>query len=904
MESLPNSNPIKKRTEQVSEKLGVDITQVGKSQEELSSMSVRELRNKYPERYDIYQEIFTAIRHGKDVDAEALDKKREWVQALNNLGEYIQRHHEGDATLRGKQATVFEDLHDFLEEGGTEGYVVLPTGVGKTVLFTEFIEALDVRSMIVVPTQTLVRQTGEKIKQFAPEMEYGSVYAKEKDFGRQATVITYDSFVIGVRNGTINPDDYKALILDEVHESLSPARREAVNTFSDSIKIGFTATPEYSNAKSTENLLKNEIHRLEIREAVEEGLLAPLTCILVRTKADMSTVERKPSGEYDDTEFEAQLRAYSINKACVELYKKAYKGKQAIVFANSIAHSRELEKEFADRNIFAACLDGDVEEDEQIEIIKAYEEGTIEVIIGVDMLTRGFDAPQASVCLNLAPTTSKVRATQRGGRVLRLDEDNPEKEAHIVDFIYEDDRGGKASVLFSTVVGEASVVPSNYSSTRYPGGVGGSGRGSYIPNTSIEGLEIITDVDEVMRISREIEEKEIDFAPDGWLNTADFTRKFSCDARTVQRIAEPYFDDAEYVRIFKPKSGPATQYYSPELVEIITNELTKLDKAPENWMTISAIASRFGVGHKTVKKLVEPYKDNEQYAGVFKTKTGSTDFYSPELIERLASQLNSAEEPPQGWITHNSVMKSLGMGSVTLEKIVEKYEQNSDYVGTYKARLAPTKYYSPELVRIITETYNSAEKPPEGWMSLAVLAKQMEVSPDTLKPLAERYAEDKDYIGTFKPSTGSSTQYYSPKFAELARQELRDVPPPPDGWTSSGIVEKEVSALARRIAESYKENSQYVGIFIGKNGRKAEYYSPEMVEIIKARLIEMSTIPEGWVDTKSVAEQLGLGTSMVDNLTKPYNEDEQYTQRILSAKGVAKRYYSPELVKLLKESRK
>ena len=107
----------------------------------LLSMSAEELKDRFPRRYQIYLELLRdRKKETSQVDGEKLDEMSKWLYVLNSLDRYIQEHHQGtEQTLRPRQINVFEDLRDFTVRGGTQGYIKLPTGVGKTVLFTEFI---------------------------------------------------------------------------------------------------------------------------------------------------------------------------------------------------------------------------------------------------------------------------------------------------------------------------------------------------------------------------------------------------------------------------------------------------------------------------------------------------------------------------------------------------------------------------------------------------------------------------------------------------------------------------------------------------------------------------------------------------------------------------------------------
>jgi superfamily II DNA or RNA helicase len=376
---------------------------------------------------------------------------------IRNLEAYIFEHYTNGGILRKRQIDIFEDLYNFVLEGKTYGKIILPTGVGKTILFLEFIKALNLPSLIVVPTQNLVDQTGEKITQFNPDLEFGKIYAKAKELERQVTIITYDSLVIGLKVGTVNLDDYKVLILDEAHTSLSELRQEAISRFKNENKLilEFTATDKYSNDKK---LTSETIHEMQIVEAVEVGLLSPFSCVFAQVDTDLSNVSMYKNGEYNEVEFMKVVRKASVNQNCVKFYKKYFDEKVAMVFVANIEQGEDLEDLFNQQYGYgyATSFNGYTKNDEAM--FRNLKNGKTKIVIGVAKLATGFDLPEASVCLNLYPTASVVRATQRGGRVLRIDPENSNKHAVIVDFIYEDDRDKAQPVTYPEIAGQSFAL--------------------------------------------------------------------------------------------------------------------------------------------------------------------------------------------------------------------------------------------------------------------------------------------------------------------------------------------------------------------------------------------------------------------------------------------------------------
>src|SRR3989344_6127550 len=147
-ESVPseihNKSPeeLKTQISQVDETLVDQHISPESEKEDVLDMSVEELKEKFPRRYKIYLDLLREQkREAPTIRDEELEKMSKWLYILNSLDEYISGHKEAenkdDQTLWEKQLTVFEDLRNFLEQGGTEGYVKLPTGTGKTVIFSE-----------------------------------------------------------------------------------------------------------------------------------------------------------------------------------------------------------------------------------------------------------------------------------------------------------------------------------------------------------------------------------------------------------------------------------------------------------------------------------------------------------------------------------------------------------------------------------------------------------------------------------------------------------------------------------------------------------------------------------------------------------------------------------------------
>ncbi len=650
-------------------------------------------------------------------------------QAVSSLDKYIRNHYGRltRRTLRERQITVVEDLRDTLRGGQTEGYITLPTGVGKTVLFTEVTEAFNeeraLETMIVVPTKILVDQTAERFTQFAPDLDLGKLYTFAHDVTRPVTITTYASLVRHIQDGTLDPSLYKLLVLDEVHRSLSGKRSHVVAQFTNAIKLGFTATPIYSEDRNVANLLNTEIHKMTIREAVEENLLSPFSVIIAETEVDLSNVSIKGNGDYDEKELDEAINIQSRNQAAVDLYQKLFEGQTAIAYCNSVKHAQDVAKLFSENGISAGFISGYQDKKEQAEILRRYHNGEIKVLCNADLLIEGFDEPRVSLCLNLRPTKSVVVAQQRAGRTLRLDPDNPNKHAFIVDFIDKTDDPRKLSVTFAEVAEaaqilvkkrrgeERSTLTSELSSTL----------GDNLNEESdfefenifgpenilyISGLKITVNSSEVMRIVREMNNRQYQSPPEGWMHMWNLTTYLKKSHHFLQKNVINYIHShPEWAGRYLDSLGKPHEYYSPELVASLNLEVQQRTSKPEGWVSTIQLARLAGVrNHKeTIERLTSPYlKEHPNWSAKYIDSRGHTrDYFSPELVELIKKKVVASETAPEGWSTANALENLWAINHGSLRSRADKYqEENPKWFHKYKDKRGQIReFYSPELIK-------------------------------------------------------------------------------------------------------------------------------------------------------------------------------------------------------------
>lgn len=329
----------------------------------------------------------------------------------------------------------------------------MPTGAGKTHLIAEIGNVFGLKTIVLSPTQQILKQTEEVSGKIAPDVKVTNFYANEKDLSGDIINTTYQSFSALVAAG-LKPEDVGLILADESDMGLGEKRHTLYKNFPDALKIGLTAIPYFSPLSAYEQrglvdrndewtkMFQNCIHEMTIEEAVEREIIPPLDIHLLKTHTVVPDVPITPDGDYDRTKLAQYVNIFTRNSLAVGMISGAdnllkdiniparqrqeiarihdkIKGKRTVVFGLTIDHVESISESLKKAGIRAEAVHSKISEERRKEILDAYKRGEVQVVVGVDMLVRGWDSPETEVELDLAPTVSGIVAVQRLGRLFR-----------------------------------------------------------------------------------------------------------------------------------------------------------------------------------------------------------------------------------------------------------------------------------------------------------------------------------------------------------------------------------------------------------------------------------------------------------------------------------------------------
>ena len=249
-----------------------------------------------------------------------------------------------------------------------------------------------------------------------PEATLGEYTGSQKDVSQTVIFATVQSISKDLEK--FSPTDFDYLIVDECHHAAANTYQKIFTYFHPKFILGLTATPERSDGEDMLELFQNVAHKMDLKTAVERGVLVPIRCIRIKTNIDLTDV-RINGIKYNSQDLESKLFIPERNQLIVDTYLKYVNGKKTVIFCASVDHAAEIAKLLRDNGVKAEAVSGRDRVEIRDKILKDYETGSTNVLCACDLLNEGWDSPHTTVLFMARPTMSKTIYMQQLGRGTR-----------------------------------------------------------------------------------------------------------------------------------------------------------------------------------------------------------------------------------------------------------------------------------------------------------------------------------------------------------------------------------------------------------------------------------------------------------------------------------------------------
>lgn len=351
--------------------------------------------------------------------------------------------------LRPYQTESIAALFTAWGDGMRRPAVVLPTGMGKTVIFASLIDqwlADPYRPpgavLVLVHREELADQTAEKIHMVNDSTMVGVCKAGRNELDGQVIVGSVQTLARENRRRQL--PRIGLVIVDECHHASADSYLKILdhvgalssghcqcgctNRGDGALAAGFTATMTRSDRRGLGNVWQGIVYSKDILWGIQNNDDGPceagagyLTDVrgtaLALDGLDLRTVAIR-QGDYADGDMGRALETSGALTKMAEGRKEHAPGRQGILFLPTVATAHAMADELNALGIPAAAIDGTTPTEERKLIYKRMRAGDLQDLVNCGVLTEGFDMPQVSMVMPKL-TASQGLYIQMVGRGLR-----------------------------------------------------------------------------------------------------------------------------------------------------------------------------------------------------------------------------------------------------------------------------------------------------------------------------------------------------------------------------------------------------------------------------------------------------------------------------------------------------
>jgi DNA repair protein RadD len=348
-------------------------------------------------------------------------------------------------SLRPEQVALKSDILAAFEHHQNV-LAVLPTGGGKTVIFSDIVReftangytcwAIAHRKELVGQISLALANQGVSHKIIGPQslVRYcrnrhlaalGASFIRENNRNAVVSVDTLASRIDQLRG---EASGVNLWVQDEAHHVLRENKwGKVIELFPRARGLGVTATPLRADGKGlgreASGVFDTLIEGPRMAELVETGKLCKYRIACSPTALiDISSVSiSSATGDYKHGELvKAVRRTPSLFGNMISNYRKLAHGKSAIAFITDVDTAGHLAEDFRNAGISAMALSAKTADNVRDEAIERFKTRRLQILVNVGLFDEGFDVPGVEAVLDGAPTCSLARFDQKFGRMMRV----------------------------------------------------------------------------------------------------------------------------------------------------------------------------------------------------------------------------------------------------------------------------------------------------------------------------------------------------------------------------------------------------------------------------------------------------------------------------------------------------
>lgn len=303
----------------------------------------------------------------------------------------------------------------------------LPTGAGKTVIFSELARLARRQVLVLAHREELLGQAKEKLESVLPGEGVVALERASERAPDDAKVVVcsirslHEERLARVLRGRA----FGLVIYDECHHAAATDNRRVLTQLGafdadwTGTLLGFTATTLRGDGQGLDDIFERIAYSRSLPELIDDGYLSPLSGFRVSTTADLS---RLSAGGLDfrEDELEQAVDIEERNALVARSIQELARDRRTIAFCVTVRHAKNLSYALNQLGVPAGLVHGAMPSDVRQAALADFRAGRTQALTNVAVLTEGFDDPGVSCIAMARPTRSAGLYAQCVGRGTRL----------------------------------------------------------------------------------------------------------------------------------------------------------------------------------------------------------------------------------------------------------------------------------------------------------------------------------------------------------------------------------------------------------------------------------------------------------------------------------------------------
>lgn len=317
-----------------------------------------------------------------------------------------------------------------------------------------------------------------------------------------------------------------------------------------------------------------------------------------------------------------------------------------------------------------------------------------------------------------------------------------------------------------------------------------------------------------------IEKEKFEPAPEGWITNNNLAELLKKHPNTIKKMVEIFrIRHPEWFRILINNYGIKREYLHPDLINIIKEEVSKQEVAPEGWITRHELATLLKVSYNLIEKRAALYRNEhpEWFKEYLASNQNLAEYISPDLVEIIKEKISDRNLAPDGWLTNRNIANILGVGKTKIKKMSESFRKTRpEWFRYYLDRTKKlSEHYHPDLIKIITKKITEKEKAPEGWIINKNFARLLNIDNQFLQKTANAYKSTRpEWFKEYLNKSGQLWTYYHPDLVAKIKDDLSELIQKKEKNKESRQLEQNLKNFAQELADGQSDVAQHFGSLV------------------------------------------------------------------------------------------